>query len=274
MPPTPDPGSSAAPEGPVREQRHSTAAEGGSVEVVGRFRAAWGRHEAGADAGSELLPTRLTQACLAVLPIDGAGLSLLDNDFRVPIGASDDVAALAERLQFTLGEGPCLDAAMERRVVVADREQLTERWPLYSHELFTRTPFHGIAAIPLALTPETNVALDLFVTDSGQLGTVSLADVSTLGDEIVDALLLAQAVSVPPDDDALEDAEPAWLRSPGTRERTFVWIAMGMMMTEFDIVATDALALLRSYAYTENTDLDRVAADLASGNLGLDALRP
>src|SRR3954471_8525889 len=112
MTPAPEPGSSFGADQPAGDGRQATAADGASSSVVTRFRRAWGSQQGGEDAGPELLPTRLTRACLAVLPAaDGAGLSLLDNDFRVPIGATDDVAALAERLQFTIGEGPCLDAA-------------------------------------------------------------------------------------------------------------------------------------------------------------------
>jgi hypothetical protein len=159
-------------------------------------------------------------------------------------------------------------------MIVADRDQLEQRWPLYAHELFSRTPFEGIAAIPLALSPDTNAALDLFVQDSARLAEVSLADVSALTDEIVDALLLAQSLSPPPPDAPLEEPEPAWLRSPATRDRTFVWVAMGMMMTAFDIAAPDALELLRSYAYTQDSDLDRVAGELTRGDLDLNALRP
>jgi hypothetical protein len=273
MTPTPEAGSSFGSEGHLREQRQATDS-GGAAQFVTRFRAAWAAHEDGEDRGPELLPMRLTQACRAVLPVDGAGLSLLDNDFRVPLGASDDVAAAAERMQFTLGEGPCLDAAKERRVIVSDRDQLMQRWPLYAHELFTRTPFSGVASVPLALYRDTYAALDLFVSDSSRLGAVSLADVSALSEEMVEALLLAQTVPPPSSDDTLDDSEPAWMRGPTTRARTFVWVAMGMMMTEFDIAAPDALALLRSYAYSQDTDLDRVAADLAGGGLDFSALRP
>jgi hypothetical protein len=274
MTPSPEPGSSVGAGGPPHRRPQVPVGEGGSRQVATRFRAAWADEQNSGDPGPELLPTRLSRACLAVLPVDGVGLSLFENEFRVPMGASDDVAALAERLQFTLGEGPCLDAAHERRMQVADQDQLAERWPLYSHELFNRTPFRGIAAVPLALSPDTFAALDLFVADSARLPEVSLTDVTTLSEEIVDALILAQALSPPPSEDTVEDSEPVWLRSPATRGRTLVWVAMGMMMTEFDLVAPDALALLRSYAYSNDTDLDEVAADLAHGKLELSALRP
>ncbi|MFN2562801.1 MAG: hypothetical protein ABR571_16095 [Jatrophihabitans sp.] len=47
-----------------------------------------------------------------------------------------------------------------------------------------------------------------------------------------------------------------------------------MMITEFDLAAPDALVLLRSHAYSRGSDVDQVAAELTSGALGLNALRP
>src|SRR3954447_10060986 len=57
--------------------------------------------------GPELLPSRLMRSCVQVLPVAGAGVSVFT---RGAGGASDDSAVLAERLQFTVGEGPCLAA--------------------------------------------------------------------------------------------------------------------------------------------------------------------
>ena len=37
---------------------------------------------------------------------------------RIPEGASDDSAAIAERLQFTAREGPCLDAHASSQTVM------------------------------------------------------------------------------------------------------------------------------------------------------------
>ncbi len=57
--------------------------------------------------GPELLPERLARACARVLPVDGAGISLFfAEDRRLPLGASDHPASIAERMQFTAGEGP------------------------------------------------------------------------------------------------------------------------------------------------------------------------
>jgi hypothetical protein len=47
--------------------------------------------------GPELLPTRLMRACAQILPVQAAGISVFTGfRHRVPLGASDDTAALAD----------------------------------------------------------------------------------------------------------------------------------------------------------------------------------
>jgi GAF domain-containing protein len=222
----------------------------------------------------ELLPARLARSCAAVLPVDGAGLSLVQGDFRVPLGASDDQASLAERLQFTQGEGPCLDAARQQRIQVADVKQLHRRWPLYTQELLEHTAYRAIIAMPLMISDGTRGALDMFLTEPGAMDAVSLVDAATVMDQIVEALTVARAlgdsiVSPAPADDEL----PAWLLGPTAQDRQITWIANGMLMTRYNITAPDALALLRAYAYGHDTDTDTTAAELVNGNLDINQLQ-
>jgi hypothetical protein len=64
----------------------------------------------------ELLPDRLTlvavavAVAVAVLGVDDVGIAIINTQVRVPLGASSAPPALAEQLQFTVGEGPCLAA--------------------------------------------------------------------------------------------------------------------------------------------------------------------
>jgi hypothetical protein len=61
------------------------------------------------DAG-EGSGARLVQACLDAVAGTGAGIMLMtDGDHRGTVGASDSAIAVVEELQFTLGEGPCID---------------------------------------------------------------------------------------------------------------------------------------------------------------------
>lgn len=59
------------------------------------------------------------------------------------------MAAEAERLQFTAGEGPCLSAHAEGRPVLADEATLMSRWPAYYDGLVGNTPIRGTISLPL-----------------------------------------------------------------------------------------------------------------------------
>jgi hypothetical protein len=241
-------------------------------EVAGRYRAAWADSHDPATAVPELLPMRLARACVQVLPVTGAGLSLLDRDFRVPVGASDEVASTAERLQFTRGEGPCLDAVRTSRIVIAGDTDIERQWPLFAADFFARTPYRGALCMPLHLSPETTGALDLFVSHPDDLARISLTDAVAVSDQIMDALMIAQAITGSVGT-LSEEPEPVWLQSGAVRDRTNVWVAMGMLMTRLETTAPDALAVLRGYSYSHGDLLDEVARDLISGRLDPDELR-
>jgi hypothetical protein len=70
-----------------------------------------------ADVGD--LPVRLVWACARVLPVTGAGLALMtDKGPAGTVAATDGPALELEELQFTLGEGPCVDASRTGRPVL------------------------------------------------------------------------------------------------------------------------------------------------------------
>jgi hypothetical protein len=205
-----------------------------------------------------LLPARLAQACTAVLGAAGAGLSLVDKEYRLPLGASSGLARSAERLQFTLGEGPCLEAAASGQMRVMRMPDIEARWPSFASELSRRTPFDAIVSLPMLIAPEYSGAVDLYVSGEEQLRELKLADASDAVQEI--ARILAPGLGG-------SGQGPGWLRSAAARARGDVWIAIGMLMVPLDRSAPDILALLRSYAYARDTTLDDIAAALASGAL-------
>jgi hypothetical protein len=246
------------------------------TDIAARFRAAVAAPDGRSPTDIELLPVRLARAAVAVLPIDGAGLSLFNDDFRVPVGASDDVATLAERLQFTQGEGPCLDAVRDRRIQIADLQRMEERWPSFARELFRRTPYRAIISLPLTLTATERGAMDLYLPDPGRLDAVGLADASAVTDEVVAALTDRTATIGADSADRPRRSDgpaPAWLNTPVAHGRTNVWIAMGIVMTRFELTASDAMALLRSYAYGHDMVLDDLAAAVVDGTVDLGQLQ-
>ncbi len=117
-------------------------------------------------AGPELLPVRLARAAVAILQVDGAGISVLSNPgMRVPIGASDPMAAAAERLQFTVGEGPCLLAHATGQPVFATSEFFEHRWPVLYAQYTEATPFRAVVSLPLRRRLTGIGAIDLHLKD-------------------------------------------------------------------------------------------------------------
>jgi len=86
-----------------------------------RFDAAVMRVLRGRATPPELLPMALSEAAVGVLPVEGAGLSMLTG-LRVCRSApvTSWLVVRAEALQTTLGEGPCLSAAAREEPLVAD----------------------------------------------------------------------------------------------------------------------------------------------------------
>src|SRR4051794_7566577 len=97
----------------------------GIVTIASRFESALDEMTDERLAGPELLPMRLAHACARILEVDAAGLSLVDSaGERIPLGASTEAAATAERLQFTVGDGPCSVAQRSQQPVFAVRDEL------------------------------------------------------------------------------------------------------------------------------------------------------
>ena len=59
----------------------------------------------------------------------GAGVSIIDQDNRRSSGSTDERVLQADNLQYELGEGPCLTAAAERRLIRIDDLSTDRRWP-------------------------------------------------------------------------------------------------------------------------------------------------
>lgn len=135
----------------------------------------------------------LVDLIVGVLPISAAGVTLIDAD-RKPhyIAASDELAMRFERLQSTLGEGPCL-ATYETGEAVAVPDLATdERFPRFGPAAIAA----GLAAVftfPLLHNNTPLGALDLYRTTPGPLDAQDLAAAQTLADVATAYLLNAQA---------------------------------------------------------------------------------
>ena len=137
-----------------------------SVPILEQLIAAVG-DQRGEDAAN-----RLCEACLALFDADAAAICLVVNGAHAAtLGASGPTARVLDELQFTLGEGPALDAVTRSAaMLVTDLAEAdgTTRWPTYRHAMGV----HGIRfvyAIPIAIVGHYIGALTLFRAHPGML---------------------------------------------------------------------------------------------------------
>jgi hypothetical protein len=214
-------------------------------------------------AGPELLPVRLARACARTLAVDDASLSLADgSQQRVPLGASSEVAEVAERLQFTVGAGPCITAQETQQPVFAVEEDLRRRWPVFAQLLMDATPFRAVVALPLKPALSGAGAIDLYFRTSVEVLGLDVFEAVAVGELVTSALSDAAVWS------SWSPAEgPEWLHGPAPQRRAAVWEAMGKLSIDLEVSAPAALDLLRARAYADGRTVDDVAGDLLAGTL-------
>ncbi|WP_432535055.1 ANTAR domain-containing protein [Kineococcus arenarius] len=230
-------------------------------DLLARFRAACDRHAG--RGGPELRATALAAACRDVLAADGATISVTSGGrWHLPIGASDDAAAAAERWQFTVGQGPGFRAWAEGGPVVAGEASLRRTWPALHDQLHRRTPFRSAIAVPLRPGPGAAGVLDLHLRRPEPAAS-SDAERAQLVASLIGTELLGPATG---------PGEPAWLDAPTARHRQRVWMVISMSRQVLGLTDADALALLRARAYSRDRTLEELADDVVEGRTPVRAL--
>jgi hypothetical protein len=208
----------------------------------------------------------LCAACVAHLPgISGAGLAIMTNlpasDTRY---VSDETSTRIEDLQFTLGEGPCVDAFNAGRPVIvpdlAGRECLL-RWPAFTVAAVAAGA-RALFAFPLQMGAIRIGVLDLYRDRVGGLDKEELADALVFAD-IVTLLLLAE--------DHTEGAD--WRAYADHDQRAVVHQATGMVMAQLGGTIEAAFDRLRAYAYAGDRQLHVIADDVVNRRLRFDQLK-
>ena len=238
------------------------------MTIATRFAAALEHETVGGPVGGELLPVRLARAAAATLGVDAAGLSVVDAaGRRIPLGSSDVAAACAERLQFTVGAGPCWEAQQSRQPVFAVHADLRRRWPTFADLLTAETPFRAVVALPLREDLAGAGALDLYFTDGSAVPALDVFAAVAVGELVTAALTEAAVWS-----DWPAERGPEWLHGPEARRRAAVLRAAGRAAMDLETDPGTALALLRAAAWSAGRSVEDVAEDLEAGRLRIEDL--
>lgn len=210
---------------------------------------------------------RICRACVEVLRVDGAALSLVFDGMNVgTLGVSDPFAAAYDEVQFTLGEGPCLDSVGRREpVLVADvADPDDDRWPVYRATMGGHG-IRGVHAMPIAIGGEHVGALDLFRRLPGHLDAEQLAGGLAAAQLARWTLMdLAQSAF----EDVTEGGDATWAQRHGLT-RIEVAQATGMLVGQLDLEPPAALARLRAHAFATGQSASDVARAILERRLRL-----
>jgi hypothetical protein len=210
---------------------------------------------------------RLCSAAVRSLPAWGAGVSLMSEDGVRGVAAAAEVKSeRVDELQFTLGEGPCIDALRSRRPVLEPDMALggSARWPAYGPAA-CQEGVGAAFAFPLQVGAARLGVLDVYRCEPGTLSPPELSLALTFAD-VATTMLLDGQEQAPPGA-AAEGLDEAF------EYRFELYQAQGMVMVQLAVSLVEALVLLRAYAFSHDRDLADVARDVVTGGLRLDENR-
>lgn len=218
-------------------------------------------------AAPKLTAMRLCEVCRTTTGMTGAGIMLMSGDVPLgSVGATDAVSSLIEDLQYTLGEGPCIDAYQRDQPVLEPdlARPVASRWPAFAGAALD-AGVRAIFGFPLTLGAVHLGALNLYVDHPWRLTDDQHADALVLAEVAAEALLVMQG-------DA--GGRLAVELESGSNLQYVVHQAAGMVSAQLDVSVAQAMVRMRSHAFAEGLLVADVAADVVARNLRFDASDP
>ena len=205
---------------------------------------------------------RLCSACVGVLDVTGAGITIMGGDQAGPVCVSNPRMAALEDLQYAVGEGPCQDAFRSNMFVHAPRLDVAASalWPSFV-DLAHATGINAVFAYPLSANGAKIGVLTLYQEDEGDLSTMQHEDSIAMVEVLTETVL------------SLQDAAPAGTLAAEIDDvvayRAEIHQASGMVSVQLRIPVAEALLRIRAHAFADDRPLGAVAGDIVARRLRL-----
>ncbi len=209
----------------------------------------------------EVSTHRLCETATTVLGVNGTGVMLMSGD--VPYGSlctTNEVSHLIEELQYSLGEGPCVDAYNHNRVIAEPdlADPAVVRWAAFAPPAL-QVGVRAVFAFPLRVGAIRLGALDLYADRPGKLSDDQHADALVMSDVVASWVLDAQSRAPLGSVAAALDLEADF--------HLVVHNAAGMVSVQLGVSVTEAMLRLRAYAFGHERPLTSVAEDVVARRL-------
>jgi transcriptional regulator with GAF, ATPase, and Fis domain len=205
----------------------------------------------GASTPKEMYAAICVAATLTIPGCDHASLMIRHNGAFRTAAVSDAIAREIDKLELTLGSGPCLDAIEERTTQIeTNLTSGSSRWPDLTTRVLADTPVRGALSVQLPVDRARTGALNLFSDTPHAFDERSIERALVLG---AFATVATTAVA------QVEDAASLRRGLATSRE---IGKAVGMLMVLNDVSDDGAFDVLRRTSQVTNVKLADVAADV------------
>lgn len=204
---------------------------------------------------------RLTDQVVAVLGVDGAGVSLgLTSDGLRFVTATDQRVAKLEGAQIDAGEGPCFDAYRTGELITVSDLQDEPRWDDY-RRIADEQQFRAVAGIPMPVVRQRIGALDLYRTAPHHWEPEELEVAQLLANVASGYILNWQTLD--------RQTTLAQQLQGALDSRIVIEQAKGVLAGRHGIDVAAAFERLRKHSRDSQTKIHEVARRIVSGQLQL-----
>ena len=205
----------------------------------------------------------LSDQCVEVLGLDGAGVCLSDGDGRLHfLSATDGRAARVEEEQLAHQDGPCTTAYRTGKLITVDDLTADDRWPAY-RQVALDVGYRAVVGVPMPVRTETIGALDLYREEPGPWPPDVLEVAAVLSNMATGYVTMSQTLA---DARVLNEQLQHALDT-----RVVVEQAKGVLVAREAITPAEAFELIRSHARAGRLRVQDVAARVVEGTLRLSA---
>jgi GAF domain-containing protein len=169
------------------------------------------------------------------------------------VASSDDVALGLDEVQYAGREGPCVTALRTDRAVEVHDLVHEDRWPAYRRAA-RESGIRSVLAVPIALGPGAQAALNCYAVDAGAFGDQARASAQSFAHLVSSSVRLAVRIEVETDRSA--DLMAA------LESRTAINLATGVIMAESGCTQEHAVDILRRASIARNVKLHDVASQI------------
>jgi hypothetical protein len=172
------------------------------------------------------------------------------------VASSSDRAAALDEIQFGFGDGPCLTAAREHRIVHVPDMRLENRWPGYK-DAAAANGIISVLGVPFELEDGARAGLNVYSDQPDKYDDAAIEEIHREVLTASKALRLAVRLARYQDRQADMDA--------AMRSRTTIDLAVGIIMGQNKCSQDEAFNVLKNASSSRNIKLRDLAATIVTG---------